>query len=702
MNRKSALFTVLTLSAVTLTAHPVPAAAQDRALTSRDVARIRSVAAVAIRPDGSQIAYTLTVPRTPGRDENGSAWTELHLVNFDGSGARPFVTGDADVSEPRWTPDGAQISYLAERDGDDHQSIYLISAEAGESRRLYQHDSDVLAYDWRPDGKAIAFVARTPVLPEVKELEELGFNQEIYEEDYQARRLFVLELPSGPAGAAGAVRAIEDLPGHAWHVRWSPTGDRLLVDLSPTPLVDDRYMLRRLHVLDAESGAVLAKIANPGKLGHFDFTRDGRRVVLVSGIDIHDPSEGRLMVTSARQGDELRDLLPDLMGHVETFDIDREGRIVYQAAVGVGSRIGRLRPDGRGHEVLVEGTEPVYTSLSLSEAGRRLALTAEGPRMPAEVFAMQTSADAGGERLTNVNEWLSEIRMGRQEIVRWTGEDGLEIQGILIHPLERAEGARVPTIVMAHGGPESHYSNGWLTSYSMPGQLAAGRGYAVIYPNYRGSTGRGVEFAKAHQGDGAGAEFRDVLAGIDHLVDRGITDPDRVGITGGSYGGYFTAWAATHHSDRFAAGVMFVGISDQLSKTLTSDIPQELELVHWRTNPLENLQLFLDRSPVLYVDRAQTPLLILHGKEDTRVNPGQSMELYRALKMRTDVPVRLVFYPGEGHGNRKAAARYDYNLRMMRWFDHFLMEGGAELPPYRLDYGLEREMQVEEAATGSR
>ncbi len=247
----------------------------------------------------------------------------------------------------------------------------------------------------------------------------------------------------------------------------------------------------------------------------------------------------------------------------------------------------------------------------------------------------------------------------------------------------------MPTIVVVHGGPESHYRNGWLTSYSMPGQMAAGRGYAVLYPNYRGSTGRGVAFAKADQGDGMGAEFEDVLAGIDYLVERGLTDADRVGITGSSYGGYATAWGSTRHSQRFAAGVMFVGISDQLSKTGTSDIPKEMELVHWLSNPYENPDLFLERSPVMHVSGAQTPLLILHGKEDPRVNPGQSRELYRALKMMTDVPVRLVLYPGEGHGNRRAAARYDYSLRMLRWFDWYLKEGGAELPPWQIDYELE-------------
>jgi dipeptidyl aminopeptidase/acylaminoacyl peptidase len=643
------------------------AASEARALTPEDVARIKSVGQVAISPDGSSIAYTLTVPRELERDENGPAWSRLHVVDFGGEAARPFVTGEVNVSHLRWSPDGRYLSYLARREGDDRTSIYIIAAAGGESSRLFQHETSVLAFDWRPDGRAIAFVATEEPPEDLAELKGKGFNQEIYEEDWLSRHLYVLDLPAGAGGAAGEVRAV-DLPGQPWSVRWGPNGRRLLTDLSPTPLVDDRYMSRRLHVIDAASDDVLAAIENPGKLGAFAFAPDGRTVAMISAADINDPKEGRLMVV-ASDGGELRDVLPDLEGHVEGFAFASNGRIVYTASVGVGSRVGRVRADGRDHEVLYDGTDPVIDALSMDSQGHRLGLVAESPSMPREVFGLRIDRRGELARLTDVNPWLSQISLGRQEIVRWPAADGLEIEGLLIHPLERAEGAGVPTIVVAHGGPESHFKNGWLTRYSYPGQMGAGQGYAVFYPNYRGSTGRGVAFSKADQGDGAGAEFDDVLAGIDHLIEAGISMRDKIGITGGSYGGYFTAWGATRHSERFAAGVMSVGISDQLSKTGTSDIPREMELVHWLTNPYENTDLFLERSPIMYVQNANTPLLILHGKEDPRVNPGQSRELYRGLKMMTETPVR-----------------YDFSLRMMRWFDWFLKEGRTDLPSWRIDY----------------
>jgi dipeptidyl aminopeptidase/acylaminoacyl peptidase len=186
------------------------------------------------------------------------------------------------------------------------------------------------------------------------------------------------------------------------------------------------------------------------------------------------------------------------------------------------------------------------------------------------------------------------------------------------------------------------------------------------------------------RGDPGGLEFDDIIDGVDYLIDNGTVDKNKVGVTGGSYGGYATAWMSTRHSERFAAGVMFVGISNNLSKWGTSDIPEEMFLVHSRKRIWDDYEFFLKRSPIYYADQAKTPLLILAGAGDTRVDPGQSKELYRHIKTRTETPVRLVLYPGEGHGNRNSTARFDYSLRMMRWFNLYLKEDSSILPDNEL------------------
>jgi dipeptidyl aminopeptidase/acylaminoacyl peptidase len=216
--------------------------------------------------------------------------------------------------------------------------------------------------------------------------------------------------------------------------------------------------------------------------------------------------------------------------------------------------------------------------------------------------------------------------------------------------------------------------------------MAAARGFAVFYPNYRGSTGRGVEFSKLGQADYAGGEFNDLVDAVEHLVASGLVEKSKVGVTGGSYGGFATAWCSTALTEHFAAGVMAVGISHHISKFGTTEIPNEMYLVHGRKYPWDDWNWFLERSPIRHAEKGRTPLLILHGKDDTRVHPSQSQELYRHLKTHGNVPVRLVWYPGEGHGNRNAAARLDYLLRTLRWFEHYLQGPGGDPPPYELDY----------------
>jgi dipeptidyl aminopeptidase/acylaminoacyl peptidase len=328
----------------------------------------------------------------------------------------------------------------------------------------------------------------------------------------------------------------------------------------------------------------------------------------------------------------------------------------------------------------------MLSGLSRSADGRRLAFRGDSPGHLSEVF-VQGPGDREPVRRTDSNPWLSERTLASQEVVTFMARDGLELEGMLMRPPGYREGTRYPLILLAHGGPEAHFRNGWLTSYSRPGQMAATQGFMVFYPNYRGSTGRGLEFSKLSQADPAGKEFDDLVDAVDHLVKMGLVDRDRVGITGGSYGGYASAWGATALSEHFAASVMFVGISDKISKVGTTDIPEEEYLVHARKRVWDDWQFFLDRSPIYHAGKSRTPTLILHGDSDPRVHPTQSMELYLHLKKRSQAPVRLVFYPGEGHGNRRAASRLDYSLRMMRWMDHYLRGPGGEMPPYDLDYG---------------
>jgi len=673
------------------TAHPTaagservaarPAASQDASVwTPHRIAELRAVGSAVVSPDGSHVAYTVYVPRQPMVEEDGGSWSELHVLDVASGESRPYVSGAQNVGSVDWTPDGRGITFLARRGGDRENALYVLPVDGGEARKAVQLSSSIAGYSLAPDGKRVALLAAEREAAERKKEKDQGFAQEIYEEDWRPTRLWIATL-----FADGETREPLAIDGSLHEVRWSPTADELAIAVTPTPGVDDEYVRQRVLVVDPSGRELWAPAGRQGKLGAIEWSPDGQRLAFGTGEDQHDPSAGRLRVASHAEPGGVAALasglrtLDGLAGDVTAFTWTAPDRLGIVLHEGVDARVVELGPAGLSERAGPGGAIPT----SIHHAGPVTALVASTPAAPPELHLL---GDGRLERRSDSNPALARLRLADQEVVRFRARDGLELEGLLMRPLDVPAGERVPLVLIVHGGPESHYSNGWLTNYSSPGQALAARGFAVFYPNYRGSTGRGVEFSKLSQGDPAGKEFDDLVDAVDHLVGIGLVDRDRVGVTGGSYGGYATAWCSTYYSERFAAGVMFVGISDKISKVGTTDIPDEEYFVHARHRIWEDWQLFLERSPIYHAAKGRTPLLILHGKDDPRVNPGQSRELHRHLKLHGQTPVRLVLYPGEGHGNRKAAARLDYSLRLVQWFEHYLQGPGGTPPVYDLDY----------------
>ncbi len=660
--------------------------ARADALTPMHVANTRSVGSAKMSPNGEHIAYVLNVPREPFKDDNGRGWSELHVVKQDGH-SRPFVTGNVNIAKLDWTPDGTGISFLAKRGDDEHKSLYVIPVDGGEAVNVLSQDTDITAYSWSPDGKRVAFLAKEQEDKSEKKLKDKGFEAEIYEEQNRNVRVWI----ASPAAKDDESESL-DLPGSATDVRWAPSGTKLVVVLAPSSRVDDTIMLKRIHIVDADSGRIVSEINSVGKLGKVAWSPDGKHIACIAAEDVHDPSAGRLMIAASSGGD-LTNILTNYLGHVRDIGWQDNDTVMYVGDEGCYTTFAKVDIDGTNRKTIVPTAGPILRSLSLASGGLAGAYIAESPQHPREVYTIG-HGDKKPRRLTDSNPWIADVTLAAQEVVTYRARDGLELEGILIRPLDEQPNTRYPLILTVHGGPEANRSNGWVTRYSGGGQLAAARGFAVFYANYRGSTGRGVAFSKLSQGDYGGGEFNDLVDAITHLDSTGLIDKNRVGITGGSYGGFASAWGATKLTEHFAAAVMFVGISDQVSKFGTTDIPNEMHKVHSRAWPWDDWDVFREASPITHTPQARTPILILHGKKDTRVHPSQSLELYRYLKTLGKVPVRLVYYPNEGHGNRKAAGRYDYSLRLLRWMEHYLKTPNTRTtppPPHELDYGFPEE-----------
>lgn len=670
------------LSAATLLAAvSIAATAAARPMTPEDVAKMESLGELAVAPDGNRVAFTTaSLPDVTVGEDNGTTEQQLKLA-YGPDSARQFLPAGIDVSTVRFSPDGRTISFLYAPEG-EKTAVWGIPVDGGGHRKLAAvAEADVRSYAWTPDGGTLYLIAGAEPNEALDKRQEAGFNAVVYEEELKLNRLFAAQVG---AEIDADLRPI-DVPGHVTAIQIVPGGDRAIVESAPSPLVDDSYTSKRVHLIDLANGRVLEVIETPGKLGDVEISPDGTQLSLIAGVDANDPAPTTLHLADLSTG-EYRALNAGAPEAASDAEFLPDGRLAAIVDVGVESVLRIYSADG----AVLEEYDPGALILSdLEVGGETIAVEAHSPAHPPELFVV---TDGQFTRWTRHNPWLAEIDMGEQRPFTYTARDGQAIEGVLIEPVGGVPRGGAPTIFDVHGGPEAHESNGWQTYYSSPGQVAAGQGYAVFVPNYRGSTGYGTAFSKQHQGDYAGKEFDDLVDGKRALVEAGITDPDRVGITGGSYGGFATAWASTYYSQEFAAGVMFVGISNNISKFGTTDIPNEMYLVHERKWPWEEWDHLLERSPIYHVDKAETPLLIVHGEEDTRVSPTQSYELYRHITVRKpETPVRLVLYPGEGHGNQKAAARYDYNVRMMRWFDTYLKTGDrdAPLPPPRPELEIE-------------
>ena len=659
-------------------------------VTPKDILGMKSVSSAEISPGGEWIAYTVRVPRAPG-DKPGADYQELHLVSTTTGELRPFITGKVSIGFPLWSPDGSRIGFLTKRDEKEKTQVWIIPADGGESFRVTHSESNVLAFRWHPDGEHIAYVAATPETKREKELGEKGFGFVYYEENLKDRNLYV--APADPESDTKARRLTEGIT--VWDFEFSPDGRRIAFGGSEKNLVDYEYMFQKIYILDVASGKSRPLTDNRGKLGNFAFAPDGSKIAYTAGIEQWDYAVSQAYVMKTSGGEPLNLTPPNFRGHIEWVAWKDAKTIVYLAGEGVWNTLNLVAAGGGNREIILhsEKTGVIFGVPTYTQNFRDFAFVGNARDVPSDVYYWRKGKPL--QRITALNPWLTEKTLARQEVVRYPARDGREIEAILYYPVDYRDGEKYPLAVIVHGGPESHYSNGWHTRYGQPAQVLAGRDYFVFLPNYRSSTGYGVDVIRSdHLGDPAGKEFDDIADGIDYLVEKGLVDKSRVGLGGGSYGGYAAAWFSSYYTEKVKAVCMFVGISDLVSKVGTTDIPYEELFVHSKQKLEDMWKLALERSPIYYAYKSKTAVLILGGKDDTRVNPSQSLEYYRRLKMNGHPAVRLVQYPGEGHGNQRQPGRADSLYRWLQWFDWYVKDAkpiDGPMPPLDLSdsYGLE-------------
>jgi dipeptidyl aminopeptidase/acylaminoacyl peptidase len=658
-------------------------AQEPRPATFDDVMALRTVAAPALSPDGRQVLYGVRqwedATATPGEDAGRKeARTQVWRVNTAGRlEPRQLTFGAGGASAPAWSPDGRFISFLAERgpaggEAPPRPQVWIMPADGGEGWALTDAKEGVSGYVWAPDSRSLAYVTQDPRPAEDEARVKRRDDGAVFEGDFRYAHLWVVAV-----GTREASRVTE---GTRFTVRgeptWSPDGSRLAFAAAPTPMVRDARS--DVYVVTIATREVDAITTNPGSDSSPAWSPDGSTIAYLAepndappkgdGIALPPVGNAHLMLYDVqnRRATDASSAAFDLSAGAPVWAKDGR-RIFFVAGRRVYREVFAYDVSAARYVRLTEGR--LISEPSFSRDGTEAAFVLESASSPPDVYVAD-STFASPRRLTTTNPTVTDLALGASEVITWD-DDGTEVEGVLLKPAGYQAGQRYPLLVVVHGGPTGAHTDGFKLADG--GQVWAGRGWAVLYPNPRGSTNYGEGFMRANIGDWGGGDYRDIMKGVDTVIDRGIADPGKLAVMGWSYGGYMTCWMVSQ-TPRFKAAVMGAGLSDLISMYGTTDIPDYLGTFFLGPPSNETGPLYRERSGLTFADKVTTPLLILHGRSDERVPIGQPMEFYRALRDRGKT-VELIFYPREGHGLREYYHQLDRLKRQFDWIvNHTLGE----------------------------
>jgi len=662
--------------------------------TIEEFLQVPTLGSVAVSPDGKQVAW-----RKTHRDLDEDAYlTELWLGTADGKQARQLTYEDESTGNLAWRPDGT-LSFT--RTADERAQVFVNPLDGSEPRAVTDFDHDVQAFWWSPDGTWLAVLAEGEKADDDADEDEAAEAADDEDDEDEDRADWIvydrLEHPDEypqlwlvPAGQTTVPaddrepRQLSQPPYNVHHVAWSPDGQTLAVTYNPlfSSLIDEE---QHVALVDVASGE-WTDISDPDRHASFAaFSPDGGRVAFFA--DREDAFRAYL---------NLKDLVVRDLATGETTVVTPGHQLALAGTGAIPENPAVWSEDGKTlyldagerttHDIwrvdvkkktLERVTELVGNVGSWAVSGGTLAYTESQRHLPGSVYTRPVKKDRPRE-LATVNDAVAAYDLQPAQLLHVPGADGLTIDGFLYLPPGMGDQEKLPAIIEMHGGPYSRYGNEWSSRY--PWQVLSHEGFAVFIANPRGGTGYGEQFLRGVYRNFGTDDYRDLMAAVDALVERGTIDPDRLGFTGYSYGGLMTD-VVISRTDRFKAAVSIAGIFNYVSAMGQNN--SQLFIDSYRQPWAGDLERMWEHSPASRAARITTPTLVMHGLDDEPVDPRQSVELFHYLQLN-GVPSRLVLYPDEGHGINRPSHMLDYETREVQWFRHYVLgdgeAAGAEPP----------------------
>jgi dipeptidyl aminopeptidase/acylaminoacyl peptidase len=622
-----------------------------------------------ISPDGTHVAWVETLT---GKDGAPNGNTSMYIKNLKTDSTPVRVTAGLPGTfhaegNIAWSNDSKQFVFLSDAAKKDQQQLYVVAASGGPARKLTQVKGFLDAPQFSPDNKTISVLftenATRASGPLVAETPETGAIKDSFFE----QRLALIDVASGPSAPSQKLRQISPPDAYIYEYSWSPDGQHLVVT-SAQGNGDNNWYIAGLNVLDAATGLMKSIYKPQLQIARPAWSPDGKHIAFIEGLMSDEPSVGGDIFVIPSEGGNANNVTRGRRSSASWLTWTSDNKILFAEILDADSSVSLVDPLNPAVSNLWRGAESITAglwgpNLSVSSDGATAAVIRNSFSAPPEVWA---GAIGQWKQITSRNKDLKP-GWGDARSIQWTN-DKFDIQGWLIAPKDFDPSKKYPLIVGVHGGPGAAEQSAWPDDSNFQMALPAA-GYFLLLPNPRGSFGQGEEFTKANVKDFGYGDFKDIMAGVDAALKIAPIDPDRLGLTGWSYGGYMTMWGVTQ-TDRFKAAMAGAGIANLTSYYGENKIDQWM-IPFFGKSVYDDPEVYAKSSPINFIKKVRTPTLVMVGDSDGECPTPQSYEFWHALKTQ-GVETTLVVYEHEGHHFSKPSDDRDRIARTVAWFDDHL------------------------------